>query len=173
MSNTQTHGNTRVKYDALDWLEKDEDFLESEEASSEFASLLEETRAEGGNDVREGQIVKGKVVEILDESVIVDIGHKSAGEVYKSEFVDKETREFKLAVGDTVEVYVDVFEDEDGELVISKDKADLLRAWDRIEERLQTDHDSAAECIQDQNLEDRDRLEKLVPQAPTDDRIGG
>ena len=88
--------------------------------------------------IKEGQVVKGRVIEIKDDSVVIDIGHKSAGEIPKSEFTS-ENGIFSLKVGDVIDVFVDVFEDDEGELVLSKDKADMLKAWDRISDAFEKD----------------------------------
>ena len=61
--------------------------------------------------VKEGQVVKGRVIDIRDESVVIDIGHKSAGSVPKSEFTAN-GQTFDLKVGDLIDVFVEVFEDD-------------------------------------------------------------
>lgn len=122
----------KINYNALEWLDEDVDFLSQEEGADSFAAMFNE-QEQSASGVKEGQVVSGRVIEIKDDSIMVDIGHKSAGEVPKSEFTSGNTP-FSLKVGDLVDVYVEVFEDEDGELVLSKDKADMLKAWDRISE---------------------------------------
>jgi len=97
--------------------------------SVDFQKLLEQTTGETA--VREGQIVKGRIVRISDDSVAVDIGHKVDGEIPVSEFRSPEGK-VTIKVGDEVEVYLDCFEDNDGEMVLSRERAELLRAWDRI-----------------------------------------
>ena len=79
-------------------------------------------------DVLENQIVKGKVTSIQDGDVVLDINYKSDGLVSTSEFRDTPD----LAVGDEVEVYVEQQEDLRGQLVLSRRKAKLLRAWENI-----------------------------------------
>lgn len=133
---TLQHDSSKKKpsYSSLEWLDEDVDFLSTSENETEnsFTSLFnsESTTASG---VKEGQVVQGRVIEIKDENVVIDIGHKSAGEVPKSEFTPPNGT-FSLKVGDMVDVFVEVFEDDEGELVLSKDKADMLKAWDRISE---------------------------------------
>jgi len=80
--------------------------------------------------VEEGEIVKGRVLEILDKDVVVDIGFKSEGILSLAEFPDSS----QIKVGDEVEVYLEAIEDQDGQLVLSKRKADFLRVWDRVKE---------------------------------------
>lgn len=127
----------KVNYNALEWLDEDVDFLSQEESQDGFAALFK-AQEESQNVIKEGQVVKGRVIEIKDESVVVDIGHKSAGEIPKSEFTP-ENGVFSLKVNDVIDVFVDVFEDDEGELILSKDKADMLKAWDRISEAFEKD----------------------------------
>lgn len=80
--------------------------------------------------LEEGEIVKGKILEISDKDMVVDIGFKSEGILPLSEFPDPS----QVKVGDEVEVYLETIEDQDGQLVLSKRKADFLRVWDRVKE---------------------------------------
>ncbi len=127
----------KVNYNSLEWLDEDVDFLSQEEIPDGFAALFK-AQEESQSVVKEGQVVKGRVIEIKDDSVVIDIGHKSAGEIPKSEFTS-ESGIFSLKVNDIVDVFVDVFEDDEGELVLSKDKADMLKAWDRISDAFEKD----------------------------------
>lgn len=113
----------------IKWEDEDTGFEHEGQESQEFANLLDES--ETANEIKEGSIVNGTVVRFTDDSVIVDIGHKSEGEIPKGEF---RTADGELSVneGDTVEVYLDSFEDNDGEMVLSRERAEMLRAWDRI-----------------------------------------
>ncbi|MFN7115257.1 MAG: 30S ribosomal protein S1 [Saprospiraceae bacterium] len=78
--------------------------------------------------IQENEIVTGYVTSINDGDVVLDINYKSDGLVPLSEF-----REFPdLKVGDTVEVYVEQQEDTQGQLILSRRKAKLLLAWERI-----------------------------------------
>ena len=100
----------------------------------DFGKLLAEH--EQTQSIKEGEIVEGTVIWVTKDFVMVDIGHKSEGRIALDEFV---TPEGGVAVkeGDVISVYVDEFENEDGLIQLSKDKADKLRIWDEI--------DSAAE----------------------------
>lgn len=138
MTNAQTNLNNsrreKSSYSNLEWLDEDVDFIDGEgELSDEFGQLFNDALNKGDDNIREGQVVKGKIIEIKedDDLVVIDIGHKSLGEISKREFL-KDGQEFNYKVGDTVDVYIEVFEDEEGELVLSKDKADMLKAWDNI-----------------------------------------
>lgn len=96
----------------------------SEQEFKELASLYDQTFGK----VKEGQIVKGKVVTIDDRGVAIDIGFKSEGVVPLSEFPNID----ELKPGDEVEVYLESVEDKDGQLVISRKRADFMRIWERI-----------------------------------------
>ncbi|GIV62323.1 MAG: hypothetical protein KatS3mg044_1189 [Rhodothermaceae bacterium] len=78
--------------------------------------------------VNEGEIVRGRVVTIGEKDVVIDIGFKSDGIVSKNEF-NRELQE-----GDEVEVFLERLEDHQGQLVLSKTKADAFKRWRRIEE---------------------------------------
>ncbi len=77
----------------------------------------------------EKEIITGRVVSIDEKYVIVDIGFKSEGIVPLNEFRDSDS----VKPGDTVEVFLDRVEDRDGQLVLSRRKADTLRVWQKIE----------------------------------------
>jgi small subunit ribosomal protein S1 len=79
---------------------------------------------------REGEIVKGKIIAIGDKDISVDIGFKSEGTVPIEEFASAD----QLKIGDDVEVYLDRVEDSEGQLLLSKKKADFLKIWERIGE---------------------------------------
>ncbi len=78
-------------------------------------------------DFGEGEIVKGTVVNISDNEVLVDIGFKSEGAIPRGEFGGSE-----LDVGQELDVYLEKMENQDGLIVLSKTRADFLKVWDRI-----------------------------------------
>jgi small subunit ribosomal protein S1 len=96
-------------------------------ASESFAELF-------GNSERtfkEGEIARGRVLSIDNDFVQIDIGFKSEGMIASWEFMTEEG-EITIAVGDEVEVLVEEVENEDGQLVLSKEKAERLKVWDEI-----------------------------------------
>ena len=105
-------------------LEELEHMQEEEVDSSlnQFRNLVEQTLT----DVTANEIVKGRVVSVGEKDVVIDIGFKSDGIVPKNEF-DRE-----LKPGDEVEVFLERIEDYQGQLVLSKSKADTVRRWQRI-----------------------------------------
>ncbi len=82
------------------------------------------------NDFKEGEIVNGKVMAVTRDDVIVDVGFKSEGIIPMHEFKEP----INVSVGDQIDVYLEAIEDSDGQLVLSKQKADFLRVWDNIKD---------------------------------------
>ena len=120
----------------ITWEDEDTGFDLEENSSSEFEALLNETS--DGSDIKEGSIVKGSVVRITDDYVSVDIGHKTYGDIPTFEFRNPEGG-VNVDLGQEVEVYLDCFEDGDGEMILSRERAEMLRAWDRISEAYEND----------------------------------
>ena len=103
-----------------------------------FEALLAEFEQEQQNAVREGEIVSGRVVDFVNDFVIVDIGYKSEGVVAKSEFVAPDGS-FNVKIGDTVDVLVEATENENGLCVLSKKEADKLMIWEEISKIAEAD----------------------------------
>jgi small subunit ribosomal protein S1 len=103
---------------------------------SEFEQLLEEYEA--AHSPKEGEIVKGVVIEISKDYVTVDIGYKSEGQIPVEEFADPHGN-IPIKVGDTIDVYLEESENEHGQIVLSKEKADKLKIWDEINEAVERD----------------------------------
>ncbi len=95
-----------------------------------FAALFEATGA-ARNDIREGEIVQGTVLRVNKENVVVDIGFKSEGVIPLSEFTGA-GGEVTVQAGDRVDVLVESREDENGLVLLSKEKADKMTVWDEI-----------------------------------------
>src|SRR5437867_7158303 len=76
----------------------------------------------------EGMVVMGKILEVRSNEVLVDIGYKSEGLISIHEFDYPEA----LKVGDEVEVLLERLEDDNGMVVLSKEKAEHKKNWDRI-----------------------------------------
>jgi small subunit ribosomal protein S1 len=89
---------------------------------------MQELIAKSLRDFKEGSIVKGRVLEIRSREVLVDIGYKSEGVIPSSEFDDID----QIEVGDEVEVLLERLENEDGMVVLSKEKAAHKQNWDKI-----------------------------------------
>lgn len=88
------------------------------------------------NEIEEKEIVTGRVVSIDEKYVVIDIGFKSEGIIAVNEFSNKVLE--SMAAGDEVEVFLDRVEDKDGQLILSRRKADILIAWEKIESAHET-----------------------------------
>ena len=105
---------------------------------ADFATLFESTHQSKA--FREGEIVHGTVVGLTKETVLIDVGAKSEGEVTLDEFKDPDTGlAIQLNVGDQVDVFVETVENEYGLIVLSKEKADRLKIWDEISRACEAD----------------------------------
>ncbi|MDX1666188.1 MAG: 30S ribosomal protein S1 [Saprospiraceae bacterium] len=114
-------------HDDFDWsVGNKEELPYSEEQIEEYAKQYDSTLTRVG----ENEIVEGTVTAINDGDVVLDINYKSDGLVPLSEFRDMPD----IDTGDTVEVYVEQQEDARGQLVLSRRKAKLLRAWENIKD---------------------------------------
>ncbi len=104
-------------------------FDENEYSDEEFTSMLK-LYDETMKSIELGSIVTGKVILITDDSVIVDIGFKSEGAIQISEFGVNPN----ISVGDNIEVFLDDLENKEGQMILSKQKADFIKVWDKIKE---------------------------------------
>ena len=111
-------------HDDFDWAIGNKELPYSETEIKEYTEQYESTLTS----VIESEIVKGRVTSINDGDVVLDINFKSDGLVSLSEFRDTPD----ITVGDTVDVYVEQQEDARGQLILSRRKAKLLRAWENI-----------------------------------------
>ncbi len=109
-----------------------DDVAFQEHEARQFRDLLYGTGKAGAETslsmLTAGQILKGKIVEISKDYVVVDVGLKSEGLVPVAEFTETE----ELGLGNDVEVYLDQAEGEDGQIVLSKEKARKFRQWEHI-----------------------------------------
>ncbi|MBW3468950.1 30S ribosomal protein S1 [Arthrospiribacter ruber] len=103
----------------------------SKEKRAEMEALYEGTL----NEITEKEVIKGTVVGINDKDVIINIGFKSDGLVPVSEFRDLPD----LKIGDEVELFIEEQENALGQLVLSRKKARMVRAWQDIEDALAND----------------------------------
>ncbi len=88
--------------------------------------------------IREGSVVRGRVIDIRDEHVVVDIRYKSEGVIDLAEFRGPDGQ-VDVQVGQEFDVYLDTLEDEEGVLVLSKERADMMKAWDEISKACEQD----------------------------------
>ena len=95
---------------------------------------MEKLYAETFHSIEEGTILKGKVLAIRQDGVIVDIGYKSEGFVPIEEFTDEEAANLKR--GSEIEVYIENIEDAEGIVSLSKERASKIKIWDVLEAAL-------------------------------------
>ncbi len=107
---------------------------ESEYSEAEFNEMME-LYEETLETIKQGEIVVGTVRSIHDGIVVVDIGFKSEGAIPLSEFGDPPA----IEEGDEIEVFLESIEDQEGQVVLSKTKADFMRVWDRIKDAYDSD----------------------------------
>ncbi|MEO8665272.1 MAG: 30S ribosomal protein S1 [Ignavibacteria bacterium] len=110
-----------------------------EEEYKKMLSLYEKTF----NVIKENELVKGKIVAINGDDVLIDIGSKSDGRVSVNEFSNPE----EIIVGNTIEVFLEKIEDKEGQLVLSKKKADSMKMWDNIVEAQKNGTVVKGKCI--------------------------
>ncbi|NLN10157.1 MAG: 30S ribosomal protein S1 [Acidobacteria bacterium] len=113
---------------SVDFVDEEEDAVASAEYQ-EFLALYDESM----RNLTEGEIVRGKVVAITANEVIVDVGYKSEGLIPIEEFrgVDGEVH---VQVGSDVEVLLEKAEDQEGHVLLSHSKAERMRVWNEIEQ---------------------------------------
>ncbi len=115
------------------------DAVSGEELTYEqMVSLYDESM----RNLKEGDIVQGRVIEISANSVVVDVGYKSEGLVPLEEFTNYDG-ELEVEIGEQVEVLLEKTEDREGHVLLSKRKAEKLRVWADVEKSYQ-----AGETIQ-------------------------
>ncbi len=89
---------------------------------------MEEAMRQSATRFAAGEIVKGTIIEVHAKDVLVDIGYKSEGVISSNEFVDSDS----LKVGQQVDVLIERLENREGMVVLSHEKAEFKKNWDRI-----------------------------------------
>jgi small subunit ribosomal protein S1 len=125
------------------WMDEFESFAgpeESEKRSDDseenFAELFEASQQQ--QEIKEGEVVDGTVVSVTPDYATVDIGYKCEGLVPLQEFKDAQGVA-QVAVGDVISVYLERMEMDNGFMLLSKDKAEIIRAWDEISQACEKD----------------------------------
>lgn len=111
----------------------------SETEYQRFAELYDRTLS----DIKEGEIVLGRVLAVNNQDVMIDIGFKSEGSVPLEEFGGIEN----VTIGEEVEVFLDTLEDGDGQLGLSKRKANFIRLWDKVVDVYEQDGVIDGTCV--------------------------
>ena len=86
------------------------------------------------SDISENQVLSGRVIGMNEKDILIDIGFKSEGIIDRSEFPEDAIPQ----IGDQIDVYLEYLEDRNGNLVLSKEKADFMRNWKEIREYYDT-----------------------------------
>jgi len=108
-----------------------------EDVSQEGDNFLE-LYEESFRSIQEGEVVKGEIVQVDKEFVLVDIGYKSEGQIPIHEFQD-ENGNITAKVGEKVDVLLERKEDDEGTIILSKEKAAKIKVWDKIREIYERD----------------------------------
>ncbi|MBN2706829.1 MAG: 30S ribosomal protein S1 [Deltaproteobacteria bacterium] len=106
----------------------DED-IDQEDFDDDFAAMFEESIK--GKDVKVGGLVTGTVVLVTDNDVVIDIGYKSEGHIPINQFKEPNGR-CTVAAGDEIAVFLERYEDEHGNIQLSRTKAERMKVWDDI-----------------------------------------
>jgi small subunit ribosomal protein S1 len=114
-------GKQRAEFD-------EEMSADDQRAYDQFVGLYDQSM----RNLAEGEIVRGRVVAITNNSVVVDVGYKSEGLIPTAEFVN-EAGKMNVAVGDDVEVLLEKTEDMEGHILLSYAKAERMRVWTDVE----------------------------------------
>ena len=110
----------------------EDDFDEEEKLSPEDQAAwdeMEEYFSESLHQFKEGQVIQGTIIELAKGLATVDVGFKSEGTIHLQEFPNNGQ---DLSVGDVVEVFLERVEDNDGNVVLSKEKANKIKLWDSL-----------------------------------------
>ncbi|MBZ0180797.1 MAG: 30S ribosomal protein S1 [Melioribacteraceae bacterium] len=103
-------------------------FINADDYSEEELKSLAKLYTESFRDIKEGEIIKGKIVGISGDNVVLDVGFKSDGTISRNEFTSTE----ELKLGEEVDIVIESVEDEEGNLILSKKRADFLKIWGQI-----------------------------------------
>ena len=127
-------------------------------------SALADMYSDTFRELKEGEIVKGRVVAISEKEVVVDVGFKSEGFVSSEEFRNVED----LKVDMEIEVLIESMEDDEGRLVLSRIKAEKLRGWMKLGETINEGDDVEGRVLKQVKggfIVDVDGIEAFLPMS--------
>ena len=104
--------------------------LDSSLEQTEVSKDIQDQYLGSISEISENQVLTGRVIGMNDKDILIDIGFKSEGLIDRSEFPQNALPQ----IGDQIEVYLEYLEDRNGNLVLSKEKADFMRRWRDIRE---------------------------------------
>jgi small subunit ribosomal protein S1 len=105
---------------------------EKENMNQSNHAMMDELYASTLKDIKEGEIVKGTIVAVTNKEIVVDIGFKSEGFVPIEEFRSRDD----VNIGQQIEVLIEVIEDDNGRLVLSFERAEKLKGWQKISDEI-------------------------------------
>ncbi|SCY87213.1 30S ribosomal protein S1 [Desulfoluna spongiiphila] len=129
VSTNETKGIREVKTDLFGDAIDGNLTSDGEESYEDFLKLYEESF----KSFSEGELAIGKIIAVDKDYVLVDVGYKSEGLISIHEFKN-ENGEVNVAIGDEVEVMVELWDEEEERVVLSKDKAAKIKVWEKIKE---------------------------------------
>jgi small subunit ribosomal protein S1 len=103
---------------------------ESKKSGESFAALFGES-IKGAKEFKEGEVVTGTVMRIEKDCALVDVGFKSEGMIPLYEFLNADGKH-DIEIGDQIDVLIESYENEDGTVLLSKEKADKAKLWDEV-----------------------------------------
>lgn len=130
-SPVQNPGNVTMTAEVVTAEETLKDLTYSTEEMNALTQMYNRTL----HTITQGDIVKGKVLGITENEVIVDIGFKSEGVLPIAEFDNVKD----LKIGDVIEVFLENLEDPNGQLILSRKRADFIRVWEKVVEKYEKD----------------------------------
>ena len=104
--------------------------LDSSVKQTEVSKNIQDQYLGSISEISENQVLTGRVIGMNEKDILIDIGFKSEGLIDRSEFLQNALPQ----IGDKIEVYLEYLEDRNGNLVLSKEKADFMRRWRDIRE---------------------------------------
>ncbi|MEN6440273.1 MAG: 30S ribosomal protein S1 [Syntrophobacter sp.] len=99
--------------------------------SDEDMDSMHDLYEQSFRNIQEGEVIRGRIVQVSDDFVMVDIGYKSEGQISIHEFKD-EKGTVQASVGDEIDVLLEFHDDDDGTIHLSKEKAAKIKVWDDI-----------------------------------------
>lgn len=150
--NNQTNLDDNFKKESENSGDMSDDSLYSDYSGSEeddgssgedsFMELYEKSL----KSIQEGELVTGEIVMIGKEYVLVDVGYKSEGQIRINEFIDADGN-MTAKVGDKIDVLLEKREDDDGRIILSKEKAAKIKIWDEIKNIYEEDRTVEGEIV--------------------------
>lgn len=99
--------------------------------SDEEMDSMQDLYDQSFRNIQEGEVIRGRIVQVSDDFVMVDIGYKSEGQISIHEFRDEEGK-LQADIGDEIDVLLEFHDDDDGTIHLSKEKAAKIKVWDDI-----------------------------------------